>query len=239
MASSVLYVMTDLEAEQVVIWYKSLEAQLETFLKIIPLSYENRNIHLPLLAPLIVEAGSLIDTIFREEFLVPSTGKKKLDIKDFARHFEERYKLSQVKSLLFQHPPRYLVPFEGWTSIKTGNYVERTWWTNYNRIKHDRIKKYSLATLGEAASIVCALQQIVSSLPTFTRALWRHDLLDAVHNVHYVGQNIEESQIRYFGMVETRLFVTPIGHERFPHKIEDITPFWFGGKKLAKFLGRT
>ncbi len=230
--------MTDLEAEQIIVWYQSLEAQLETFLKTIPLSYANQNIHLPLLAPLIVEAGSLIDTIFREEFLASSTGKNKLNIENFACHFEERCNLSQVKSLLFQHPPRYLTPFEGWTSAKTGNYVERKWWTNYNHIKHNRIKKYSLATLDEAALIVCALQQVISSLPTFTRALWRHGLLDAVHNVHYVGQNIEESQIRYFGMVETKLFATPIGHERFPSKIEDITPFWFGGKKPAKFLGR-
>lgn len=188
--------------------------------------------------PLMVEAGSLIDTIFREELPNQTKSQKRVNIEDFACHFEKHYSLSQVKSLLFQHPPRYLTPFDNWTSAKTGNYVERKWWTNYNHIKHSRIKKYSLATLGETASIVCALQQVISALPTFTRALWRHNLLDAVRNVHYVGQDIEESQVRYFGMVETELFATPVGHERFPPKIEDIKPAWFGGRKLARFLGR-
>lgn len=230
--------MTDLEAEQVIIWYRNLEAQLENFLMTVPYSSGNHDVYLPLLAPLMVEAGSLIDTVFRKELPAQRTSCRKLDIGDFASYFEEHYRLSGVKSLLFQHPPRYLTPFDRWTSARTGNYVERKWWTNYNRLKHNRIEKYSLATLEETVSIVCALQQVISVLPTFTRALWRHDLLHARSYVHYAGQNIEESTIRGAGMVETPLFATPIGHERFPANIEDVEAFFFGGKKLARFLGR-
>lgn len=230
--------MTELEAEQVVIWYQNLEARLKSFLTTVPMSSGNHDVYLPLLAPLMVEAGSLIDTVFRKEFSTHQTGQKRLGIENFAPYFEEHYSLSEVKSLLFQHPPQYLTPFDGWTSFKTGNYGERKWWTNYNYLKHNRIEKYNLATLGETTTIVCALQQVISILPTFTRALWRHNLLYARSYVHYVGQNIEESTIREAGMVETPLLATPIGHERFPASIEDIEAFFFGGEKLARFLGR-
>lgn len=230
--------MTDLEAEQVVIWYRTLEGQLETFLKAVPLSDKNHDTHLPLLAPLIVEAGSLIDTVFREELPNSTESRKRSNIEDFAVYFETTYNLSQVKSLLYQYPPIYITPIYSWTSTKTGKYSERKWWTVYNYIKHNRIKKHHLATLGTTIEIVCALQQVISVLPTFTRALWRHHLLDAPRNVHYVGQDVEESQIRYFGMVETELFATPTGYQRFPAEIDNLIPFHYGGKKLARFLGR-
>ena len=105
--------MTDQGAEQVIIWYTDLERRLVNFLDVVPLSKENRSTHLPPLAPLVVEAGSLIDTIFREEYVNPLKDKRKLDIKDYAPYYEKTLFLSEVKSLLYQHPTTLHSPFKG------------------------------------------------------------------------------------------------------------------------------
>ncbi len=194
--------------------------------------------YLPLLAPLVVEAGSLIDTIFREEYANPIKDRRELRIGDYAPHYENTLQLSQVKSLVFQYPPSFLMPFEGWTSGKTGNFAELKWWTKYNKIKHNRIEQYNLATLDTTIKILCALQQVISKLPTFTRTLWRHNLLKSFTNDQMAGQNIEDTNINYFASVETQLFFTPIGNEKFPEKLEDTVPLFFGSERLARFLGR-
>ena len=226
-----------------IVWYGELERRLLEFLHFVPLSSENWDTHLPLLAPVIVEAGSLVDTVFREEYADPSKAKSDLRIGDFAPHFEPRLNLSELRSLIYQHPPALISPFEGWTSEKSGEFAGLDWWTSYNRIKHNRIEKYNLATLGTAVAILCALHQVISSLPTFTRALWRHDILIPRHGyLHLTDQNIEDTEAREFALIETELFATLVGRKRFPAEVKDITPGQYNlgleGRRLARFLGR-
>ena len=230
--------MTDESAEQVIIWYRDLENRLLGHLGTVPLSKENRETYLPLLAPLVVEAGSLIDTVFREEYQNPPKDKHKLKIGDYAPNFEATLRLSNVKSLVFQYPPMLLTPFKGWTSKKSGEFAKLSWWSDYNKIKHSRTGEYKLATLNTTVTILCALQQVISTLPTFTRTLWRHNLLASQGHTHRVGQNIEDSNIRGWALVETQLFATPIGYYKFPEKIKEISPFEYGSERLAQFLGK-
>jgi hypothetical protein len=230
--------MTDQGAEQVLIWYNDLENRFADFIRFIPLSSENQNTYLPMLAPLIVEAGSLIDTILKEEYVNAPRPKKEIGIKDYAQHYELTHGFSKVKSLVYHHPPTRLSPFKGWTNKKTGKYNELKWWAAYNQIKHHRIEKYKLSTFRTALQTICALQQIIAILPTFTRVLWRYDLISARNYTHLVGRNIENTDFRDFALVETKLFATPVGHERFPAKIQDISPFSYGSERLAKFLGK-
>jgi hypothetical protein len=83
--------MTDQEAEQVLIWYNDLENRFANFTDKIPLSQVNRRVYLPLLAPLIVEAGSLIDTILKEEYVNSPKAKKDLGISDYAFYYEANF----------------------------------------------------------------------------------------------------------------------------------------------------
>jgi hypothetical protein len=95
-----------------------------------------------------------------------------------------------------------------------------------------------LANLVTTLNILCALQQVISLLPTFTRALWRNNLISSRGYSHFVGQSIEDTAVRYFALVETKLFATSIGYEKFPAKIQDISPMTYGSERLAQFLGR-
>lgn len=230
--------MTDQEAEQVLIWYNDLENHFADFTDKIPLSKGNRRVYLPLLAPLIVEAGSLIDTVLKEEYVKPPKPKKDLGISDYAFHYEANFHFSKVRSLLYHYPPTLLNPFKGWTDRKTGKFKKLKWWADYNKIKHHRIEQYNLANLDTTINILCALQQVISLLPTFTRALWRNNLLTSHSHLHMIGQNIEDTQAKDFALIETKLFATPTGYEKFPAKIDDISPFDHRSERLAKFLGR-
>ncbi len=221
-----------------ILWYGELERRLLEILHFVPFSEENRSAHLPLLAPVIVEAGSIIDTVFREEYTGTRPDGRQLGIGDFASHYEPMFSLAELRSLIYQYPPRLLAPFRGWTSEKTGNYSGLDWWLAHNKLKHNRVEEHELATLHTAVNILCALHQVLSTFPVFVRALWRHDFLASGNHRHLVGENIEDTGVMEDALVETALFATSVGQNRFPNQVRDITPFWTNSQRLARFLGR-
>ena len=76
--------MDSKNADLIIEFYKDVEKRLLKFTKYIPYNDENKSVMLPLLSSIIVEAGSLIDIIFREKFANNNKQKENLNINDYA-----------------------------------------------------------------------------------------------------------------------------------------------------------
>ena len=112
--------MTSDQAELVLNWYVELERRLCAILRTVPFNPATAKITLPPLANIVVDAGSLVDTIFREEFSVTSKPRDKLTIRDFAPHYESCFRRNgngRARGLLgarthLRFARQYLIGFE-------------------------------------------------------------------------------------------------------------------------------
>lgn len=235
-------------AELVVKWYLELEKRLCSVLDNVYKDSPSSSVFFPQLTNVIVDAGSLVDTIFRSEFdLTKGQSKKpktreKLNIDDFAPYYEQKLQLSGLKSLVYQYPLSYINPYFGWVD-SAGKRVTPEWWDNYNAIKHDRIQSSHLSTCGTAISTLGALFQVMARLDIFFDSLLRHDLVD-LNGISIDGplshllEAIETEKILHTLLFETQLFGVAFGCFKFPDKIELLNPAHFGGKKMWKYAGR-
>ena len=117
----------------------------------------------------------------------------------------------------------------------TGDYDQVEWWKSHNRLKHNRTDKVELATLKTAVSILCALHQVIASLPVFLETLFRNDAVSSNYNPDAAISEIRESgdDSAVIGLVETELFATPLPPRRFPEHAEQI-----GGSFVSRRLNR-
>ncbi len=212
-------------SELVIQWYKNLESRFSQFLQYVPYDENNKNAVLPLLSSIILETGSLIDTIFREEFKETKKEEKKLTIGDFSPYYETSYNFSKKKTLFYNFPLSYIEPFANWYDKKKNEYTPIDWWSNYNQIKHNRIKKNNLSTLEVTVKALCALHQTISQLPTFLDAIFRHDMVYHGFGTKSVREALLNKNPNITVLVETELFATTLGQTEFPENIKDITRF--------------
>ena len=222
--------MDDTEATLVLDWYVELESRLSELLKVVPYSTNTTSTFLPSVSSIVLEAASLLDTILRSEY----TGAKKkrdLTFPDYAIHYEPLFHCSSRHSVLFLHPVSYLTPFEGWLN-SSGSYSALFWWTNYNKLKHNRIQNYQLSTLGTALNAVCALHQFISLLPCFATTLFRRDLMNCggfnpqiIADLMLGKTEKTEHDWDLVGVVETELFCSSTIVEMFPDDLEKLRPW--------------
>jgi len=232
--------MDESNTDVIIQFFGELEDRLLGFMRYIPFNEENNSVILPLLSSIIVEAGSLIDTIFREEYLHSPKPKKDLTISDFAPYYEKNYYFSKKRTLLFIYPPSYIIPFVGWIDENNSKYKTINWWQNYNKLKHSRIENIKLSTLNTAVNAMCALHQIISQLPTFVCSLIRYDMISCGSwGIDYIKEQLISGATEVTVLIETKLFATPSGRYSFPENVIDIHPIKFGqSKKLSRLLGR-
>ncbi len=231
--------MDDYEATLVVDWFLEIEQRLSNLLQITRLTPSSRELPLPPLANVIVDAGSLVDTVFRDN-CVSRKKRKNLGIVDFHIYFEPLLNLSRQHSVILEVPLETIAPFADWNDPATGDYSAIDWWQDYNKLKHDRIAEHSRATMMTAIKTVCALQQVLSFLPEFKKALLSSDLLSfGDWSRAYALDVIQDPQNKEVTvLVESKLFVTPVGVEQFPEDPKKISGILVhGSRKLVRFLG--
>jgi len=229
-------------AEMIVQWYEELESRLKEVLRGIPYDKKSKSIFLPPLSNLIVDACSLLDTIFREEYQSATGMRRQLTIVDFAKEYETRLGLSEKRTALLLFPLGYVHPFGGWFDLATGSYRGLPWWRAYNELKHNRITHFSHSTLEMAVTTLGALHQVISQMPVFVDTLVRHEMLHTGSwGFDYAIASIkgEQANDSVTVLVETALFATPNGKLDFPPDPEKINPHFHGrGDRLWRYLGR-
>ncbi len=161
-------------AELVLDWYSEVESRFSSILNTIPYTPETQGTFLPSISSVVLEACSLLDTIFRNE-AGAIAGQKRLTMSQFSKHYESEYHFSNRMSVFFRNRPRYICPFSYWALIGVNSRL--IWWDSYNALKHDRIGNYERATLRMALLSVCALHQVIATLPCFARCLMRRNLI--------------------------------------------------------------
>jgi len=99
-----------------------------------------------------------------------------------------------------------LNPFDGWISKRSGNFAELSWWTSYNRLKHNRTDEIERSTLSTAVAIISALNQVIAGLPTFMSVLFRKGVVSSDYNpraaIEAVTADGEKKGMN--GLVETK-----------------------------------
>ena len=218
--------MDEFERDSVTHWYGILEDRLLDFVRLVPPMESNLTVHSPQLAGIILEASGLLDSVFREISPDPATvrGKKKsadkLDIRDYQHLFSGHFDLPNYRSYVLVSPPHVRCPFKAW-----GRGGKLSWWTTYNKIKHNRIANLRNATLDLAIESMCALHQIISRAPDFARSVLRHHWFKSKMGspgqaLAMLGGDPSWGSIKF--LVGTKLFLVGRGPEGgLPSRVQD------------------
>jgi len=227
------------QAEWAVAQYLDLETRLLNILSTIPYRPENYGAIIPALASVVVDAGTLVDSVCRA---VTQSGRTKqnANITDFADDLEPLCRLSELHTMLYAYPPQMLTPFAAWRDSHHDERPSPGWWTAHNQLKHNRLAHLDGGTLQNAVGAACGVHQLLVSSADFFVPLMRHDMLHTnMRTQPWVASALLGSIEECDAMVESKLFVTCVGLARFPSTIEAIDPSRYvskRGTRLEQFL---
>ncbi len=142
--------------------FEELESRLIECLSYIPYIENNKQVISPKFIPIILEACSLIDSVFKN-----SKGEKgkRYDLMSYTKLVEHDLYLEEAISIFLNPPLPFLTPFENWTKAIP------TWWVAYNKLKHDRLDNYDVATYENAILAMTGLHQVISRSVEFAPVL--------------------------------------------------------------------
>lgn len=188
--------------------FEELESGLMECLSFIPFIETNKQVISPKFIPIILEACSLIDSVFKN-----SKGQKgkKHDLKSYTKLVEPHLYLEESTSIFLNPPLRFLTPFENWTKATP------SWWAAYNKLKHDRLDNYDAATYDNVILAMSGLHQVISRSVEFVPALLSAGWFNS--NSRDVGELIA-ARFSSSGVpmqvipVASKLFVSPL-HDNF------------------------
>jgi hypothetical protein len=146
--------------------FHALEDQLLDCMDYVPYIEQNQAVVSPKFVPILMDACSLIDSVFRDS----TDGDERHTLKSYAALHEDRLELESATTILLVSPLQLLRPFLGW------QHAAPTWWDAHNRVKHDRIRNYEAASYTCAVAAVAGLHQLLARswqfLGQLTRAGW-------------------------------------------------------------------
>jgi hypothetical protein len=190
-------------ADFVILQFIDLEVQLQDCLNVAPYIHANRQVVSPKFATILIEACSLIDSIFSDLL----GAKNKTSLKDYAQAFEPSIDLVRNMTLFLNTPIMVLRPFELWRK------EQPEWWAAYNSLKHDRINNFESATLENTVLALCALHQVMARcklfLGPFLKVGWidtaNGDLVADLGSVAHLGPLTPSPPSM---VIESKLFVS-------------------------------
>lgn len=246
--------MNEYVADQVLRWYERLERDILDFAEHVPLTPQNEDLQAPFLATTLIDACSLLDSVFRDmtdkSVLVNGENKKRDDCKipDFAQLHSANLDLSNTRSIMLVSPPNYRAPFKPWENLTPGgDYIPLSWWQAYNDLKHDCLLNIHKATLGATLDALCALHQVLVRRIEMVPYLMRHGWFPTGHYlVDYILDDVaKKGSLPGVFVVQTNLFAVPVGkssglrpgEQQFPENFSNLAPWLYICKpELLEFL---
>ena len=185
----------------VVASFQVLEKQLLDCMEYLPFLDANKQAISPKFIPIIMDSCSIIDLIFHE--ITTSSGKERFNLKKYSELHETSLSLDENASLFLVSPIQLLQPFKGWTKQPP------TWWEAYNKLKHNRLNNFNLATFTNAVYALAGLHQIMTRQRNFIGAFLRtgwidtkdFEVIDNLGSAAHVGSIVDV-------VIETNLFVS-------------------------------
>ena len=248
--------MDQFVANEVLRWYERLEQSVMEFGERVPLTVENETLKAPILASVLIDACSLLDSLFRDMTPDPATvnGKTKskhdCNIVDFAWLHSQHLDLANTQSVLLVSPPRYRAPYEKWKSLNASQvYTTLPWWQAYTDLKHDCLSSLDKATVGLTLDALCALNQVIARRLDMIRVVMRRGWFPTgMYDISYVLGEVNEGKLPDTFVIQTKLFAVPVGAphgsspatRQFPTDLKDLKPHNFQCKKeFLEFFGST
>lgn len=247
--------MDDYTLDQVLVWYERIEREVLDISERVPLTLENESLKVPRLISSLMDACSLLDSVFRDR--IPqdpisingkSIAKKDCTIEEFAYVHSQNLDLPDTRTLMLLTPPRYRTPFAPWKGLQPTKYVPLPWWQTYNALKHDLLKNMQDGTLEKVLDALCGLHQVLAKTNQFIPLMMRRGWFDPGGiEVSVVMDWVDKGTVvnQHF-IIMTKLFAVTDGLKsrnaqcpsQFPEKIDDIRVHrYYSGLELATFLG--
>lgn len=186
-------------------YYSKVEKESRRILETIPYKDKNISAEIPSIAPIIVESGSLIDTIYQS----------KKDKRKIFNYYCDELAIIDSVAIFIDHPLRLIAPFKN--CFHDNKFCEPAWWTAYNGLKHNRLDNIDKSNIENMVNIVCALFLILSQDVDFFEALLINDNVRTRYDIDYIKKhknNIykeEKSSKNKEVCFETNMFFTEIG----------------------------
>lgn len=182
--------------------FSELESLLSECLNFIPFIEINQKVVSPKFTPIIVECCGLIESIFKEYAGI----ENKQDMKSYSKEIDSYLLLEDSHSIFLYPPLSFLNPFKDWTKKAPD------WWYAYNKLKHDRLNNYNVATYETAIQAMAGLHQVISRNTDFVPMLLSAGWFNS--NSQEVGELVaatSQSNGISSGLipVESKLFVSP------------------------------
>jgi hypothetical protein len=185
--------------------FSGLEVELIACREYLPFVEANKQAISPKFVPIIMEACSLIDSIFREN---TADKTKHYNLKKYGLEHEPRLSLHEDLSLFLNSPVQILRPFKDWTK------KQPDWWAAYNKLKHDRLNNYEAATYTNAVLSVAGAHQLMARnkifVGEFIKAGWINvqddELMMKVASSAQLGALMGNPPDM---VIESRLFASP------------------------------
>jgi hypothetical protein len=161
----------------VIVSFKLIEAMLGEVLEVVPYCQDHKNVWSPRLATILLEAGNLLDSLWKWETCTGKSGpgKKNPNIKDHFKRFGA--KLAKRWVVFWGEEGERIQPFAAWDG--TPVYQDLPWWKDHNAVKHERLTDKKLATLGNAVQALAGLFVAIFNCPSCWDAIWQEDWIDA------------------------------------------------------------
>lgn len=201
-------------ANSVLSTYRFSESMLSEVLEVVPYCPEHEGVWSPRLATIVLDVCSQLDSLWKYEARQsPYVSKPQLNIKDY---FEYYGKQVAPRWLVFwAEEPLRLQPFVRWANLSgytRDDYEKLEWWGAYNKLKHDRYRNCTYATLAISVSALAGLFLSILRYEGCRAALAQSGWLAGNDSepAAWLGEDSSSTKDKYV-TVETGLFSYPVG----------------------------
>lgn len=205
----------DIPHRSMIAAYNRVERELEDFLGSIPLEPAHLTVWSPILASIILEAGSELDSLWKLQLRASGSESANATIKE---HFEQFGKCMVKKWLVvWSDEGQKISPFAPWDAISTfdkAHYEPLPWWQAYNALKHDRWENKREATIKNAVLAIGGLFLAIVHSPIMEDALLESGWIHTDFNPELVPAHIHNhvASIPVQASLETSLLSYAIGY---------------------------
>lgn len=206
-------------ANSVLSSYISTENMLSDILRIVPYTKEHESVWSPAFSTIILESCSLIESLWKYEAKTsPYVKKERLTIVDYFTYFGEY--LAPKWVVFWGEEPEKIQPFDAWlktSGFKERDYLELDWWEAYNKLKHDRLRNRTKATLRHAVRSLSVLFLAILRCEFCRNAIAQANWLygEGQNLQAHLGEDSPSTKLEYI-TVESKLFTYAVGWSEEP-----------------------
>jgi len=192
------------------------ESMLLEVLRIVPYCKEHCQVWSPVLATVLMEACSQLDSLWKARSRLGDSkvSSRDLDIQDYFCKFGAEHANRWV--VFFQDDGELLYPFAAWRCLERFEkdaYQPVAWWSAYNDVKHDRLLYENRATIDNALNALAGLFLAIIRTPGAYRAMSQAGWFE--HNARFVHPewlaSEEDTATLLYLTIESEVFAYALG----------------------------